>query len=208
MKNQLLENQIHGNQLTAATGFGGWAAKVARYRAATETRRTETNDQAERTEVTRRVILLVSDDAKLDNGLRVAARAHGHIVITAAPLTDALRTARAACSHVALLDLDMDAERGWETADCLLETPKCPPVILMTGRNEQFEMRMAVNAGVVLDKTSEPGRILDLVNKILEKSPSALLERNAIQRAVIRWLRPLHWPMPSIFQHRHWGINE
>ena len=207
MKNQFLENQIRKNQ-PAATGFGGWAARAARTLAATDARATETNSLDEKSETTKKVILLVSDDTKLDCGLRSVAKAQGHIVIRAGSLTDALRTARAACSHIALLDLDMDAERAWDTADCLLQTPKCPPVVLMTGRKEQFDMKMAINAGVILDKTSEPGRILDLVDEILESPPSAHAERNAMQRVIVRWLRPLHWPTLSVSSFRHWGINE
>ena len=207
MKHEFLENRIQRKE-TSAAGFGGWAALVARTRAATNTHAIEIIPQAERSEVTKRVILLVSDDPKLENGLRCGARARGHIVIRAASLTDALRTGRAACSHVALLDLDMDSEKAWDIADCLLQTPKCPPVVLMTGRSREFEMRMAVNTGVILDKTSEPGRILDKVDKILEASSSANTERNGIQRVIVRWLRPVHWPVPIISSCRGWGINE
>ena len=156
----------------------------------------------------KRVILLVTQDTKLEHGLRTAAKTAGHTIIRVESLTDALRTVRANCTGVALLDVDMAAETGWDAADGLMQTPKCPPVVLITGRTEQFDMRMAIDGGVLLDKTSEPGSILQAVNNILEAPRSTLEERNAIQRVMIRWLRPLHWLTWPIATHRHWGINE
>ena len=157
--------------------------------------------------VPRRVILLVTHDTRLDHGLRTAAKTAGHIIIRVESLSDALRAVRANCTDVALLDLDMAAEIGWDTADGLMQNPKCPPVILASGRTEQFDMRMAIEGGVLLDKTSEPGGILQAVNNILEAS-SSTEERNAIQRLLVRWLRPLHWPSRPIAAGRLWGINE
>src|SRR6476646_8281487 len=57
-------------------------------------------------DVPKRVILLVTHDTKLDHGLRTAAKAAGHIIIRVESLGDALRTVRANCTDVALLDLD------------------------------------------------------------------------------------------------------
>jgi CheY-like chemotaxis protein len=159
-------------------------------------------------DVPKRVILLVTHDTKLDHGLRTAAKTAGHIIIRVESLSDALRTVRANCTDIALLDLDMSAERGWDAADGLMQTPKCPPVALVTGRTEQFDMRMAIEGGVLLDKTAEPRCILQAVNNILEAPRTTLEERNAIQRVLIRWLRPLHWPSQPIVSGRFWGINE
>jgi CheY-like chemotaxis protein len=207
MKNELLEKQMERNRGTAA-GFGGWAARVAQTLAGPNTNAIETNSGGQKSESGKRVILLVSHDLNLDKSLRTAARGQGHIVITAESLTGALRTARAACSQVALLDLDMDKELGWDIAEGLLRHPKCPPVVLMTGRKEQFDMKMAIESGLVVDKTSAPDQILQLIDRILEASQSALAERKSLERVVIRWLRPVSWPISCMAPHHRWGINE
>lgn len=160
----------------------------------------------ETSEVKQYIILLISDDIKFDNSLRIAAMSEGHILMRVTSLTEALRTVRADCSHVVLVDLDMAADVAWEAADWLLQDSKCQRVLLATGRQEPSDIRMAVHSGAILDKNTGPSRILRAVHEILQAPYSALVERNGIQRVIVRWLRPLRWPPMSAW--RHWGINE
>jgi CheY-like chemotaxis protein len=207
MNNDLLEKQVRQRHVTARHHRISPTTIVGVPPEADEETSTE-DSRLRESDAPKRVILLVTHDIKLDHGLRSAAKTEGYIILRVESLADALRTVRAGCAHIALLDVDMAAESGWDTADGLMQNPNCPPVILMTGRTGQFEMRMAIEGGVLLDKTSDPVCILQAVNKIIETPASAVEERNAIQRVLIRWLRPLHWPSRPISTCRYWGINE
>lgn len=159
-------------------------------------------------DVRARVILSLSGDTALDHSLRTAALERGQVIIRVVSIDAALRMVRANCCGAALLDLDLAGRIGWETADCLLQEPKCPPVILLTGQREPHELKMAVQAGAIADKAAGAGKLLRLIDNAMEASHSARVERNAAQRVILRWLSPYRWTVSHTAKHRFWGINE
>ena len=153
-------------------------------------------------------ILLISDDTSLGEHLRCAAGRAGRVVVQVDGVIDALRKVLAGQLVAVLLDLDLPAEAAWETADCLLQEEICPPLILLTARSDQFDLSTVIRAGSLVDKTTDPSRLLEVVTDTLATPCSAQAERNAIQRVMIRWLKPRGWSAPVKPAHRLWGINE
>jgi DNA-binding response OmpR family regulator len=156
----------------------------------------------------KRGILLISDDASLGESLRCAAAPLGRTVVQVDGLADALQNMCAGHPVAVLLDLDLPSQVAWEVADCLLQEQSCPPLILLTARSDQFDLSTAVRAGALIDKTTDHGRLLEAVDQTLAVTCSAQAERNAIQRVIIRWLRPCSWSVPITPAHRFWGLNE
>ena len=156
----------------------------------------------------KRGILLVSDDASLGESLRCAAALDGRTVVQVDGAADALRKVRAGQSAAVLLDLDLPSQVAWEAAECLLQEQSCPPIILLTARSDQFDMSTAIRAGSLVDKTTGPSRLLEAVDQTLAGPCSAQAERNAIQRVMIRWLKPCSWSVRVTPAHRFWGMNE
>jgi DNA-binding response OmpR family regulator len=153
-------------------------------------------------------ILLVSDDVRWGQDLQDAARQGGREVVRVGRVIDALQTLRAIRPTSVLLDLDLSAEAAWKAADLLLEEESCPQLILLTAHSEQFDTRMAIRAGSVVDKATEPAQLLRLMDLALKVPPSTQGERNAIQRVMIRWLRPCGWSVPLTPGHHFWRLNE
>jgi DNA-binding response OmpR family regulator len=153
-------------------------------------------------------ILLVSSDVALGESLRHAAGAVGRMMVQADGLTEALRAVRSAQLAAVLLDLDLPSEGAWGIADGLLQEPDCPHLILLTGRRDQFDVSTAIRAGSLVDKSTGFTKLLELVDQALTLPDSNRAERNAIQRVVIRWLRPCAWSVPVTPGYRHWGLNE
>jgi len=153
-------------------------------------------------------ILLISDDASLGESLRSAAEQMRRTVVQVDSVADALRKMRVGQPAAVLLDLDLPSQGAWETADCLLQEQSCPPLILLTARSDQFDLSTAIRAGSLVDKTTGPSLLLEAVDQTLAVPCSAQAERNAIQRVMIRWLRPCSWSVPVTPAHRFWGLNE
>jgi DNA-binding response OmpR family regulator len=153
-------------------------------------------------------ILLVSDDASLGENLRGASARAGRAVVHVDKAADALRALRAGQPAVVLLDLDLAAQAAWEAADPLLQEESCPPLVLLTALSDQFDVGTAIRAGLLVDKTAGPNRPLEAVDQILAGPSSAQAERNAIQRVMIRWLRPCNRSTPFTPAYRFHGINE
>ena len=156
----------------------------------------------------KRGILLISDDACLGESLRCAAAPSGRTVVRVDGLADALQNMCAGHPVAVLLDLDLPFQGAWEAADCLLQEQSCPPLILLTARSDQFDLSTAIRAGSLVDKTTDPSLLLEAVDQTLAVPCSAQAERNAIQRVMIRWLRPCSWSVPVTPAHRFWGLNE
>jgi len=162
---------------------------------------------AGRVPIKTRVIVSISSDMEFDRRLRVLAMQSGQIVIRVESVEDAGRIVDSDCCGIILLDLDSMGRTALEMAGDLLRNPLCPPVILLTGKGEQFDLRMTVFAGSVLEKSSDTFRILSLLKTILEGwSPSA--DRFPPQPGIMRWEESGGEPPASVPRKRFWGINE
>jgi ActR/RegA family two-component response regulator len=154
------------------------------------------------------VLLLVSGDTALGENLRRAAELAGRTVVRAAGLSETLRTAHMMQPVAVLLDLDLPSNGAWEIADGLLQEAGCPPVILLTGRRDQFDVGTAIRAGSLVDKAADLAKVLEVVDQALALPDANRGERNAIQRIMIQWLRPCAWSAPVAPAYRFWGLNE
>ena len=139
------------------------------------------------------LILLISEDAVVAESLRRAAEVAGRSVVRAAGLGETLRTAHMMQPVAVVLDLDLPSDGAWEIADGLLRAASCPPVVLLTGRREQFDVSTAIRAGSLVDKSGGLAKVLEAVDQALALPDSNRGERNAIQRITIQWLRPCAW---------------
>jgi DNA-binding response OmpR family regulator len=109
---------------------------------------------------------------------------------------------------VVLLDLDSPSQAAWDAADSLLQDANSPPLLLLTSRSDQVDFKTAIQAGSLIDKSECPAKLLEIANLTLESSDSEHRQLNAMQKLVIRWLRPCNWSAQVIPLHRFWGINE
>lgn len=156
----------------------------------------------------KRTLLLISNDNRFHENLRSLANAAGTLVVRLNGVVGAVPILRAVRPVAILLDLDLPEHAAWEAADALLQEQRCPPVILLTAASDQLDVQGAMRAGSLVDKTKGPGRVLEVVEETLAATSSAQAERNALQRVLIGWFKPLNWPLTLSPAYRHWGINE
>lgn len=156
----------------------------------------------------RSTLLLMSRDVGFYERLRQAANRLGRWVVRAAGTPSAIPSLQVLRPAAVLLDLDPPAQRAWQTAEELLEHPGCPPLLFLTSCREQFDLRTALRAGALVDKAEEPDRLLQMADETARLSESNQAERTALQRVLIRWLKPCRWSAPVTGAHRFWGIPE
>jgi FixJ family two-component response regulator len=158
--------------------------------------------------VEKRTILLISEDTKLHKGLRRLANAVGRMVVRVGGMPGILAILKIVKPKAVLLDLDLPNQAAWKVADVVLSEQSCPPVILLTGQSERFDVKTAIRAGSLVDKSAGASRLLEVVEETVAVSESTQTERNAIQRVLIRWLKPWDWHMPFTPAYRFWGIKD
>lgn len=152
-------------------------------------------------------ILLVSDDIGLHQSLRSLANERRCIVVRVGGTTGTVQVLRVVQPDAVLLDLDLSQEAAWSTGETLLRERRCPPLLLMTGSDEQFDFRTAIRAGSVLHKTAGPARMLEVVQETLALPLTSREQRNALQLVLIRWLRPRNWSAPSAQLNGSWRMG-
>lgn len=155
-----------------------------------------------------RTILLITKDQCFHEALRALANTLGLLVLQAKGTAGLVPILRATKPMAVLLDLDLPDEAAWQTADVLLNETGCPTVILLTARAGQFDMEAAIRAGSLVSKSEPPHRLLEIIDEALQMPEINQLERNAIQRVLIRRLRPSAWAGPTTPAYRFWGRNE
>ncbi|MGH7970062.1 MAG: response regulator [Limisphaerales bacterium] len=153
-------------------------------------------------------ILLISADRSLYKNLRLVANIQGHMVVKTDKLQGMLPVFQAIKPTAVLLDLDFPEHEAWQAAELLLQQQTCPPVVLLTAQTGQFDLRTAIRAGSLVDKNGDPARILQAVRESLDLPWRNQAERNAIQRVLLRWLKPSNWAGDIAPAYRFWGINE
>jgi CheY-like chemotaxis protein len=154
------------------------------------------------------LIPLISDDAVAAENLRRVAEQTGRSVVRATGLSETLRTAHMMQPVAVVLDLDLPSLGAWEIADSMLQEVGCPPLILLTGRRDQFDVSTAIRAGSLVDKSADLAKVLEVVDQAPALPDANRGERNAIQRIMIQWLRPCPWSAPVTPACRYGGLNE
>ncbi len=155
-----------------------------------------------------RKLLLISNDQRFHEKLCSLTNTTGLLVAKAERAADMGAILHATKPDAVLLDLDLPYEAGWEIADDLLDEPSCPAVLLFSGRTARFDIETAIRAGSLVSKAESAERLLRIVQETMAKPEPTQAERNAMQRGLIRWLKPAAWVESATPAYRFWGINE
>jgi DNA-binding response OmpR family regulator len=155
-----------------------------------------------------RPLLVLSDDEQFWQTLATAAGIGGRKLVKEHVARANPRTLSRVRPSLVLLDLDLPSVGAWEAADEFLQVKNCPPLLLLTSRGDQDDFNTAIQAGSLTDKSQRPARLLELIDLALDLPNSVQRERNAMQRLVIRWLKPCNWSPRIVPLDRFWGINE
>jgi CheY-like chemotaxis protein len=156
----------------------------------------------------KRPLLLLSEDEVFCWNLLMAATHGRRKLVRGHPAADGSQMLRIVKPEAVLLDLDVPREAAWIAADTLLQVEDCPPLILLTAHVTQSDFDTAIQAGFLIEKAIHPPKLLELVEKKLQSARAVQREQNALQRIVIRWLKPCSWSAGVPPLKRFWGINE
>ncbi len=115
-----------------------------------------------------KTILLVEDDPAVREALEQALAFENYQVVPACDPQQAMR--RFAENHIdiALLDLNLGVETGWDTFQRLANLRPRLPIIVMSGRPDQFSHASARNAAGLMEK---PLDLSYLFQKLAALSP-------------------------------------
>lgn len=137
-------------------------------------------------------ILVVDDDAQIRDALHKVLVAEGYEVCPAADGDEAIRLFSQREIGMLLLDLNLPDTNGWETFERLTSANPCLPVVVITGREHQFEVADAAGAGALFEKPLDVPQLLQTIRELLRETPEQRLERITRRRGPVRLVRPRH----------------
>ena len=133
-------------------------------------------------------LLLVDDDLAVLAALTNALRSRGFTVIDANNGEDALRYAEAHPEiDVALIDINMPKQNGWEVLQQLQLTSPLVPVILITALPDQLERASMNGVAALLEKPLDIPLLLETIEELRSESPSQRLERLTRRQSAPRY---------------------
>ena len=137
-------------------------------------------------------LLLVDDDLAVLAALTNALRSRGFTVFDANNGEDALQYAEAHPEiDVALIDINMPKQNGWEVVQQLQLTSPLVPVILITALPDQLERASMNGVAALLEKPLDIPMLLETIEELRRESPSQRLERLTQRRSAPRYVSPM-----------------
>jgi two-component system torCAD operon response regulator TorR len=138
-------------------------------------------------------ILLLDDDEAIRQMLGRILTQEGYLVIPAATGQRALELAAATELDLALLDLNLPGQNGWDVFERLTADKPLLPVVIITARANQLFVALGAGAGALMEKPLDPPRLLQIIRDLLDEPVEVRLARVAGRRAEFHYLPPNSW---------------
>lgn len=151
------------------------------------------------TETMSKKILVLDDDPQVRESLRKVLRAEGYEVALAANAQEGIEKFSAERMDLLLLDLNLPDHSGWDVFGTLTSLNPFVPIVIITGRHEQYELAAGAGVGALIEKPLNVPRLLETVKKLLAEPPVVHLKRLASHITDTR-----HVPPPSLSP----GVNQ
>ena len=141
-----------------------------------------------------KTILVVDDDPGIRESLRKVLQAEGYQVALAADDREAIEKFNQERIDLVLLDLNLPVNSGWDTFGTLTAIDPLLPIIIITGRQNQFELAAATGISALMVKPLNVPLLLETVVDLLDEEPERRLKRLVGLRQDLRYVPPVHQP--------------
>jgi len=150
----------------------------------------DTPGRVSTTEALKKKILVLDDDPQIRESLRKVLRAEGYEVALAATGKEGVEKFSAERFDLLLLDLNLPDNSGWDIFGTLTSLNPFVPIIIITGRNEQYDLAAGAGVGALVEKPLNVPRLLETVKQLLAEPPEIHLKRLAGLHQDARYVPP------------------
>jgi DNA-binding response OmpR family regulator len=135
-------------------------------------------------------VLIVDDDAPIRESLRKVLQAEGYEVMLAADGQEGLEQFDSQHIDLLLLDLNLPAKSGWDLFERFSSTNPLLPIIIITGRHNQYNLAAAAGVGALMEKPLDVPLMLQTIAALLVEPPEARLKRLVGLNSDVRYAPP------------------
>lgn len=131
---------------------------------------------------------MVDDDPGVRDSLAQALVSEGYTVFSAAGAADARALQERETVELAILDLNLPDQSGWELFETLTRANPLLPVIILTGRSEQIFTALSAGVGALMEKPPDLPRLIEIVQELLAETGADRLDRLMGRRVAFRFV--------------------
>jgi DNA-binding response OmpR family regulator len=124
-----------------------------------------------------KTILLVDDDPSVREAVGEVLRQEGYHVVSVANGKAILNVVESCEPQLALLDLNLPKQSGWEIFQNLTNHYPALPIIIVTARSNQKFQALAAGVAGLLEKPYNFPVLLDLISQVLIEPPETTIAR-------------------------------
>jgi len=139
----------------------------------------------------------MDDDPQIRESLRKVLRVEGYEVVLAADGQQGIEKFNAERIDLLLLDLHMPVKGGWDTFERLTSINPFLPIIIITGRQNQYELAAGAGVGALMQKPLDVSALLRTIADLLTEPPETRLKRLVGLHGEPRYVPPPHRLQPS-----------
>jgi DNA-binding response OmpR family regulator len=135
-------------------------------------------------------ILVVDDDPQVRESLRKILQAEGYDVVLAADGQEGLDQFDSKHIDLLLLDLNLPAKSGWDFFERFSSTNPLLPIVIITGRHNQYKLAAAAGVGALMEKPLDVPLLLQTIAALLVEPAEARLKRLVGLNSDVRYAPP------------------
>ncbi len=148
-----------------------------------------------------KTVLIADDDLSVRKSLGKVLQEVGYNVIEAADGAEAVKQFKSGQVDLLLLDIGLPIRNGWDTFETITSQAPAFPIIIITGKDNQYDTAMAAGVGALMEKPLDVGQLLNTVQELLAESKEARLRRLCGYSHDVRYVPPA--ARPSFRQKLH-----
>ena len=138
----------------------------------------------------KQTVLVVDDDGPIRESLRKVLQAEGYEVVLAADGQQGLEQFDSKHIDLLLLDLSQPAKSGWDLFDRFSSTDPLLPIVIITGRHNQYKLAAGAGVGALMEKPLDVPSLLQIIAALLAEPAEARLTRQVGRGSDVRYAPP------------------
>jgi DNA-binding response OmpR family regulator len=138
----------------------------------------------------KKTVLIVDDDAAIRESLRKLLQAEGYEVRLAANGQEGLDQFDPARVDLVLLDLNLPAKSGWDCFERFSFINPFLPIIIITGRDDQYSLAAAAGVGALMEKPLDVPLLLQTITALFTEPAETRLKRLVGLNKDVRYAAP------------------
>ncbi|HTQ49305.1 MAG TPA: response regulator [Candidatus Acidoferrales bacterium] len=145
----------------------------------------------------KKTVLIADDDLSVRKSLSKVLKDAGYQVVEAGDGAEAIEQFKTGQIDLLLLDIGLPIRNGWDTFESITSRSPAFPIIIITGKDNQYDTAVAAGVGALMEKPPDVTQLLKTIQELLVEPAESRLRRLCGYNQNVPFFPP---PRPSLRQ--------